>query len=140
MKMSAQQIYDKVATHLIEQGAKSTLPNGWTCAYRGSKGRKCAAGVLILDAFYVPNLEFNNVRTGDVSGTLEDSGVGLAHLGLVEALQSLHDDTGVEFITLRDSYEVEDWPYMLALFAAERGLNMDALEAACVAKFGKEAA
>lgn len=48
---TAQQVFDRTATHLLTQGEKSVDPND-VCAYRGSHGRRCAAGIWIPDGTY----------------------------------------------------------------------------------------
>ena len=44
---SAQEVFDKVATHLFTQGQQATKPNTNTCSYLTIDGRKCAIGALI---------------------------------------------------------------------------------------------
>lgn len=48
--MTNQEIFEKVAKHLLDQGRRSTLatPTGdeGACAYRGTGGAKCAVGCL----------------------------------------------------------------------------------------------
>ncbi len=50
-----QSIFDKVATHLFEQGRPAL--NGNSCAYRGEEGRVCAIGCLITDEQYDRRME-----------------------------------------------------------------------------------
>ena len=54
--MNQQEIFDKVATHLIAQGKRS-IGFGGACAYRGDNGSMCAAGCLIPDDEYKPEFE-----------------------------------------------------------------------------------
>ena len=54
--MNQQEIFNKVATHLIAQGKRSTGFGG-ACAYRGYDGTMCAAGCLIPDDEYKPEFE-----------------------------------------------------------------------------------
>lgn len=65
--LTAQQIFDRVATHLLTQGRRSlrykpgsSLPDG--CAYRGADGLKCAIGCLIPDEVYDPRMEGRKVH------------------------------------------------------------------------------
>ena len=46
-----QELFDKIATHLLTQGARSENSLG-KCLYRGEFGRKCAVGCLISDEEY----------------------------------------------------------------------------------------
>lgn len=61
--MNQQEIFDKVATHLIAQGEQSLgywaakAGSGQGCAYRGVDGTMCAAGCLIPDDEYAPEFE-----------------------------------------------------------------------------------
>lgn len=64
-KMTNQEIFDKVATHLFTQGVRSvskTCLNDASfdadyCLYRGPNGTKCAVGCLIPDEDYDPTME-----------------------------------------------------------------------------------
>ena len=58
--MTNQQIFNKVAKHLLKQGRRARDGNG--CAYRGENGTKCAVGCLIPDALYDDRLEGSSVR------------------------------------------------------------------------------
>lgn len=56
-----QEVFNIVSLHLLKQVKRSTkhLKNSWflACAYRGNEGMKCAAGVLIPDDKYEPEME-----------------------------------------------------------------------------------
>lgn len=54
MLLTDQEVFDKVARHLLTQGCRS-ISGG--CAYRGEGGRKCAIGCLIEDNLYDPDFE-----------------------------------------------------------------------------------
>jgi hypothetical protein len=60
-KLTNQQIFDKVATHLLNQGKRAMFHNPVTgkdsCAYRGQDRTKCAAGCLIPDDRYDRKME-----------------------------------------------------------------------------------
>lgn len=52
--MNHQEVFTKVATHLLKQGRRALFAekNGFrSCAYRGDNGTKCAVGCLIKDEF-----------------------------------------------------------------------------------------
>ena len=58
--MTPQEVFDKVARHLLTQNSRSmnTMPGGSDgCAYRGRDGKMCAFGCLIPDDCYSPTLE-----------------------------------------------------------------------------------
>jgi len=62
--VSAQEVFDRVVTHLRAQNARSFIlkmdspfDNEYTCAYRGANGFKCAIGCLIPDEEYKPEME-----------------------------------------------------------------------------------
>ena len=99
MTYTKQSLFDLVAAHLIKQGRKSVehphFPESdmlqGSCMYRSPDGLKCAAGALIADEHYSPALEFCIVGTEEVDEALRKSGVPHAMLGLVRALQFVHD-------------------------------------------------
>lgn len=59
--MTPQEIFDKVAKHLLHQKVKSYYNQNGTCAYRGSNGTMCAVGCLITDEEYSPDMEGKTV-------------------------------------------------------------------------------
>ncbi|WP_454735388.1 hypothetical protein [Cupriavidus necator] len=95
--MDAQQIFDKVATHLLTQ--KTQAIEGPSCRYRTATGLTCAVGCLIPDQAYDPEMEGGSVynliaraEQGDFSeATREFVGEIEAHKELLADLQSLHD-------------------------------------------------
>lgn len=117
--MEAQEIFDTVARHLLTQNAQSIGPMG--PAYRGKDGRKCAAGVLVLDSEYTSRMEGIAWRE-----SLPDRTPGasrgfkavcaardrIGHAHLVESLQSIHDD-----------YEPDKWSRQLIDTATVNGLD-----------------
>jgi hypothetical protein len=98
--VSLQNTFNTVVEHLRRQGRQSI--RGHSCLYRGPEGRKCAAGWLIPDDLYEPEMEGTLVSTGtlDSNGderpdTLNAVSRVLRELGhdleLVRHLQSVHD-------------------------------------------------
>ena len=95
--MTAQQVFDRVATHLFTQGRRATLGLAGGCRYRTPDGLKCAVGCMIPDALYLPEMDKN----------AKDSNLGLSaeelieefsemeplrpHMDLLMDLQSVHD-------------------------------------------------
>ena len=114
--LNKQQVFDKVAAHLLAQGITSSKGHevGGTCLYRGPNGTKCAVGCLIPDDLYSPNMEGKSVP-GSVSPDFPDldSMLGRVLTQIVEqdtfpllaALQVLHDTIKPEFwdVELRNS-------------------------------------
>ncbi|OZI20087.1 hypothetical protein CAL26_21265 [Bordetella genomosp. 9] len=94
--MTAQQVFDRVAVHLLKQGKPATLGAG-TCVYRGPGGTACAVGVLIPESEYADCLEGGAV--GYLIGMCHDRdrpelGHFLRkHQGVLRDLQQVHDTT-----------------------------------------------
>lgn len=119
---TAQEVFDQVASHLLTQNAKSVarLGDGYACAYRGADGMKCAAGCLIGDDEYRPEMEgaaWCSMTKSEFQypGSDPHEAIrGLAprdHLNLISDLQIVHD-----------SYDVPDWRRLLAKTARDHGL------------------
>ena len=116
--MTKQEIFDKVARHLLVQNAQSMFANDSNlCTYRGGGGRMCAVGCLIPDELYHEGLEGMGVF--QVQGTLE------AALGPVDVtgLDMLHD-----LQTLHDQECPEDWPEGLREIAVSYGLSSQVVD------------
>lgn len=109
--MTDQELFDKVAAHLRAQNAKA-LNRYDGCMYRTRDGKRCAAGCLILDEHYAPDIEGMTAAADEVWPRLRASGVVDSQLGLVRALQNVHD-----------SFQVGQWPSELARVAAKYGLT-----------------
>ncbi len=124
--MNRQELFTKVATHLLTQNARS-LNASMQCAYRGANGLKCAAGALIPDELYHDRMELRSVRAHEVMPALIQLGVVSAadrgqeggpvtqgsNLWLLGRLQMLHD-----------SEPVAEWRRLLVEMAHKAGLNM----------------
>ena len=97
--MNQQEIFDKVATHLIAQGKQSLgywRQTEWSqpalgCAYRGDGGTMCAAGCLIPDDEYDPVFEGMpwNCIAQEVPSFANAS---VEVHNLIGSLQTVHDD------------------------------------------------
>lgn len=96
---TAQQVFDQVVAHLREQKVQSKKPDPdggdmKMCAYRGDNGLKCAAGALIADDEFVPQMD-----EGDEEGTgtswhcliKRNLVPSTQHDQLISALQAVHD-------------------------------------------------
>lgn len=124
-KLNLQQVFDKVATHLLTQGQKSTDDNG-SCTYRGKNNTTCAVGCLIPDSRYYEYLEGRTAVDGDVLAALADvldlAAVTLhptpgwptqeAMIRLLSRLQGIHD-----------TFAVAEWPEKLKRLAGDLGLD-----------------
>lgn len=93
--MTDQELFDKVAAHLRAQNARAVDARG-NCQYRTEDGKRCAAGCLILDEHYAPELEGKCALHDDVWPRLRASGVADRQAALVRALQNVHDHWSVD--------------------------------------------
>lgn len=81
---TAQEVFDQVAKHLLDQGKRSATRIGAACRYR-FKDLKCAAGCLIADTEYEARFE---QRSWDKVSSM----VGCkTHVDLITYLQRVHD-------------------------------------------------
>lgn len=120
--MTEQETFDIVAKHLLTQNKKAMAVYGFAiamdmprCAYRGNDGTKCAAGCLIPDDDYNPDMEGRGITTPNALHTVLTAA---GHdIQLVEALQYVHD-----------VYPVSAWREQLADVAARFGLNTEVLQ------------
>lgn len=108
-KLTNQQIFTKVKNHLLKQNAKSKKSGSvwYGCAYRGSKGRKCAVGCLISDKEYCKDMEGASVEElilgrhrhfpdGQYRTYNSPSNLKLRSVHLLQELQFVHDDEDVK--------------------------------------------
>ena len=87
-ELTAQGIFDKVATHLFTQGKQALNASG-KCMYRGMDNTTCAIGCLIPDEKYEANFENKGVN----SSTLELAFPEFKPFDeLLSDLQTVHDD------------------------------------------------
>lgn len=115
---TAQEVFDRVATHLLKQGGCAT--DGESCMYRSGNGKTCAVGCLIPDNLYDYAIEGSVVAGPDTGDhlLLILKALGLhPHLDLLKELQNLHD-----------SGHVESWPIQLANLAQKNGLSPAVVE------------
>lgn len=86
-QLTPQQVFDHVVAHLRKQGQCSVIPGTTNCAYRGENGLKCAAGCLIADNEYRPDMEGLTWRE-----LIYRYPVTSAHSSLISCLQEVHDE------------------------------------------------
>lgn len=85
--MTAQQVFDIVAMHLLTQMQQSTSGKFEApCLYRGPNGLKCAAGVLIGDDEYCEDMEHHSWNELVKHGLAP-----ITHEALIHTLQGIHD-------------------------------------------------
>ncbi len=89
--MNEQEIFNKVYDHFVTKGQPRSIDDEGSCLYRGPDGAKCAAGLLIPDSHYSPELE--NVCPGSERIDKVLAELGLAEHSLFLAnLQTVHDN------------------------------------------------
>ena len=96
--MEKQEIFEKVAKHLLTQGKKSVYAHGdgdTLCSYKSPDGLQCAIGILIKDEFYFPGMEGQRATGKDVFRALERSLPNFPvwdNREFLQGLQHIHDD------------------------------------------------
>lgn len=115
--MTDQEIFDKVAKHLLTQKAVSKDEEG--CVYRGENGLKCAIGVLIPDDVYTSSLEGNTILSvrNLYPEIIEKSGLATVNMYLLDALQTTHD-----------AWDVRSWKVVLKKVAKDFNLDYSVLK------------
>ncbi len=120
---TAQELFDKSATHLLTQMEKSSMPRNRglahddKCMYLHPSGTKCAIGCLLND---------DDCRTLD-DGDETDIG-GLFSHEIVQFPELLPDKRGdaqtllQELQECHDDFEPEDWQQVLGAIADKFGL------------------
>lgn len=86
--MTAQQIFDQVATHLLTQKEPSLAEDKKTCLYYAPDGKKCAVGCLIKDEYYTKGLEYYSVNAVSVEEAVRQS-LGLTKEDFTPELEAL---------------------------------------------------
>lgn len=88
MYLTNQEIFDKVAKHLITQSAKSINHPDWFCRYRADNGLKCAVGCLIKDEDYRSDIEGQSIC--QISKVFTNIDIDES-IELLRSLQHCHD-------------------------------------------------
>ena len=112
--MTNQEVFDKVATHLLTQNRKAICPIDGRCRYRTSEGLKCAAGIMISDDEYSPEMESWAVNHLITKYNLEKIA---PFKDLLYKLQGIHD-----------AAEIEDWRNELRKTALRYHLSTSVLD------------
>lgn len=129
-----QEVFNRVARHLLTQGQKAMSGVGNGCAYRAKDGLVCAIGCLIPDNLYRPSIEsrFASRLIRLVPGyTLHWERDIQSHLlSLLGAEYDLNAAanflTGLQ--TIHDCEPVEKWPRWLREFAHAKNLSPAVLD------------
>lgn len=125
--MNRQEIFDKVAKHLLTQNARSE--DGESCLYRSEDGLMCAVGCLIKDEHYSVALENQSVSHESVNHALNLSGVETDSVTteMLEDLQTLHD--GIHPLRYDERImSIDEWSLGLSYIAATYNLNTDGIK------------
>jgi hypothetical protein len=111
--MTRQEIFDKVAKHLLTQNSKAVDADS-RCQYKMPDGRRCAIGCLIPDELYDPEME------GELLRDL---------LKKFPVLQTLWSDADRYFVCslqmVHDIYPVAHWVDVLRFIANQFELKYE---------------
>lgn len=127
--MNKQEIFDRVAAHLMQQGRVSVREREESCAYRGAGGARCAVGLLIPDDLYDADMEGS--RAGYILTVWPKLGDLLdvrLNGNLLDELQHIHDDAIVLDPALPSIRLLRKWEAGLRECAERHDLHTAALE------------
>ena len=96
---TAQEVFNQVASHMLRQNEVSKHANGIGCAYRGVNGLMCAAGCLISDEEYLPEMD-EPKQCGYAMGWVDLHRFGYVtgeHEDMINRLQIVHDLSKTEY-------------------------------------------
>lgn len=130
--MNTQQMFDRVATHLLTQNEMAMKDGG--CAYRGEEGTMCAVGCLIDDKVYSKELEGHSLwdenlddEENQVTTAVENSigrPITTKEFNMLQELQQLHDGARV----LSGEPAVKGWPTGLRSIAKRYELSDEVVD------------
>jgi hypothetical protein len=112
LQMSAQELFVKVANHLLNQG-KRCIDSDSYCLYRSAEGLMCAAGCLIPNEVYHESFEGR-----DWLALIEKHDFPTQHKDLIISLQNVHDYR----------QNPEDWRTYLISLGKTHNLNTEFLK------------
>lgn len=112
--MTDQELFDAVVTHLRKQGRRATNPCTRKCVYHAPDGTRCAAGSLIIDEHYYPDLEGRALTSAPVELALIESGL---------TSEQVHSELLGDLLHCHDENIPEDWEASFAYIAKRAGLN-----------------
>ena len=121
-----EELFCRIANHMLFQGRKSQSPDRKSCRYRSEDDLSCAVGCMIPDSRYNPEIELKPVTDPIVRRCLPFKTEGV--LSLLFALQEVHDNFRVDEWESRLKEIAEDhyfqWPPAIPERGLE-GLNID---------------
>lgn len=109
---TAQEVYNQVKEHLLTQ-RKQCAKGDTGCSYRNDDGLKCAAGALIADEEYLPEM--------DVVEEVGTAWCNLIERGLVPSTE--HDALITSLQIVHDTEEVHHWETEIMRVAVEHNLQ-----------------
>lgn len=114
-----QETFDTVVAHLRKQAAKA-IRSDIGCCYRSPEGLKCAAGCLIPDDLYSPNIENGKVIIGAITPR-----VPLQSKAVTELIASLGHNVRLvaDLQDTHDYLEVDEWEDSFRTLALKHGLT-----------------
>lgn len=110
-KATAQQVFDTITDHLINQGKKATPSDGERCRYRTPENLTCAAGCLVPKADY------------EAKGVVNNEGQNWDHLCGIHNFSTLHAMLIGRLQDIHDLTDASNWPRRFQDLAREEGLN-----------------
>lgn len=87
---TTEEVFEYIKHHLLTQMKRCVDDKGY-CLYRNEQGLKCAAGCLIPDDMYYPDLEYRKWYS-----LVIEKFVHKEHRGLIQRMQRIHDDVPVD--------------------------------------------
>lgn len=99
--MNRQEVFNKVATHLLTQNAKARTETGWgnfICSYKADNGLKCAIGCLIPDDQYDKRIEGKSINLNPLLISILRNAIDLYidDINFLENLQMIHDQLPIK--------------------------------------------
>lgn len=83
---TTEEVFEYIRHHLLTQMQQSKNDKG-ACFYRNEQGLKCAAGCLIPDDMYYPDLEYRKWHALVTRNFAPED-----HMELIQEMQRIHDD------------------------------------------------
>lgn len=116
--MNHQEVYERVAKHLIAQGERAMTIG--ICSYRDKNNKRCAIGYLIPDEKYTESIEGVGVTA-----------ISNMSLAKADKLKSILLELGLDdfpFLSdlqlIHDGYKPVEWPRELTRFALKYKLKV----------------
>jgi hypothetical protein len=124
--MKSQEIFNKVAVHLIKQGiASHDQVSG--CLYRGPNGTKCAVGAIMPDSVYRKGMETSGI--GALIQNFKLPNWIIDNENLLSELQMVHDNrAATDYEGHLLPFDIQDLVRDLREIAVERNLSSDILK------------